>query len=222
MDDEGCEENRLTHYEELSIQEDDLKKNSTIRWLFILFFFFLLWFLLVCILTVTQCITKAKEEGAFCVLSSVGSLWGSLFYGNLVVLLLSFGLCQRYKAGIVVGVLIYLVSLVDVIISNEDVFGLPTMGMFLVWMIFIDIYVWRTVNERILTRGRRKKMPVTLVLVTWFYVACVGFVCGMRFSRQSYTWVLTSWIFVVACGFFYMGLLTIHLRKTKMKLYNGI
>lgn len=222
-------EDRLTHYEEMGVERDDLNPKYAIRMWPLIVFSFVSWGLLLGVVTVAECATEAPAEGPLCAVSHVATQWGSLVHVNVVILLISFGLFfknrRSRKAPCVLAILCYMVSLADVLIVRkfmDKALGLPSILMFLLWMLFVDVDVWKAINSRVLTRGSRMRMPRALILVSFFFTITIVFVFIARFlNEQQYAIEIICWCISACVALIYLTLLSIHLRKVKIMLYNS-
>lgn len=223
---EMADEDRLTHYEELGVQKDDLNPRYAVKMFHAMGVMLFFWVVLMATVVATECSTRREVP---CFIANVGVQWGSLVYGNGVVLLLSFGLYfkngRRSRVPMVLAFLCYVISLVDVVVLYRvaplDAVGLPSVSILWVWMIAVCVDVWKAVYGRVLTRGRRKKVPRALVFIACLYAACVVVVCVVRFTRQAQWWIIGSWCGVALATLAYVCVATIHLRKVKILLYNS-
>ena len=217
-----ADKDRLTYYEELGVQKDDLNSRYAVKMFHAMVVILFLWVILVATVVATECSTR--REG-MCFIAN-GAQWGSLLYGNGVLLLLSFGLYfkngRRSKVPMGLAFICYVVSLVDVVVLYRvaplDVVGIPSVSSVYVWMLAVCADVWKAVNSRVLTRGRRKKVPRALIIITCLYAVCVVAMLVVRFTRQAQGWIIGSWCGLALTTLAYVCVATIHLRKVKIVL----
>jgi len=221
-----ADEDRLTHYEELGVQKDDLNPRYAVKTFHAMAVLLFLWVVMMATVVTTECSTRRE---VLCFIANVGVQWCSLVYGNGMVLILSFGLYfkngRRSKVPMGLAFMCYVVSLVDVVVLYRvaplDAVGLPSVAFFYVWMLAVCADVWKAVHGRVLTRGRRKKLPRALIIITCLYAACVVAMLVVRFTRQAQGWIIGSWCGVALAALAYVCVATIHLRKVKILLYNS-
>lgn len=228
------DEERLTRYEELGVQRDDFNPKYAVTIFIIVVVLVFSWIVLLVLASAVECSTEAVRVGPMCGIMSVGTQWGSLVHGTVITLLISMGLHfkngRRSKAPAILAFLCYVCALVDVLVVRKfapphaNAAGVASASLVLLWMIAVDVDVCRAVHGRVLTRGTRKKMPRALVVTTIMYAGCLAAMCTVGFTTlvEQPKGIFITWTLLGAALGVYLVLVTIHLRKVKILLFNSI
>ena len=222
-------EDSLTYYEELSDEKASFKaENASFLWPTIVAMS-LSWCILLVVSTIVQCQKTARLEGPLCAISSEATQWGSVIYAGGIMSIVSISLYyknyQRSKSQLALSFTCYFFALLDVLVVRElanEALGVLTSGSILLWMCSATYNVRMAIFSRPLTRGKRWKMPIALIVCTIIFGLNFIALCVLRFRFQEQTSGEVA-VFVISAGLllFYVILCTVHTKKVKYIVFNA-
>jgi len=218
-------EDSLTFYEELSEEKASLNpQNALSLWPMILVMC-VSWCILLGVSALVEC---KKELTTLCVFSSESTQWGSVVYAGNIMSILALGLYyknyQRSKSQLALSFACYFFALIDVLVIRDlanEALGVLTTGSILLWMVLASYNTRMAVHSRPLTRGKRWRMPLALILCTILFGLNFIALCVLRFRFKGQTsGELIVFLIGAVILLFYVILSAAHIKKIKFIVFN--
>ena len=222
-------EDSLTFYEEITDEKASFRaENATVLWPMILVMC-LSWGVLLGVSAGVRCMNVFKEEGPLCIISSEATQWGSVICAGGIMSVVSVGLYYKnyemYKTQLALSFVCYFVALIDVLALRDfakEVLGVPTTAAILIWMVTASYNVRMAIFSRPLTRGKRWKMPLALILCSILFGLNFIALCVLRFRFKGQTSAEVGVSIVgISLLSIYVVLSTIHIKKVKFIIFNA-